>query len=45
LIWFFRLNKSRLYAIGFRLQTAKKAETKFRRIEQIIANLEKGIEP
>jgi uncharacterized protein YdeI (YjbR/CyaY-like superfamily) len=43
--FFDTLNKSRLYAIGFRLQTAKKAETKFRRIEQIIANLEKGIEP
>jgi uncharacterized protein YdeI (YjbR/CyaY-like superfamily) len=36
------LNKTNTYAISWRLQTAKKAETKERRTNEIIAMLEKG---
>lgn len=36
------LNKTNKYAIGFRLQTAKKPETVDRRIQQFITMLEKG---
>ena len=36
------LNKTNKYAIGFRLQTAKKPETVERRIQQFIVMLEKG---
>ena len=36
------LNKSNLFIIGFRLQTAKKQETREKRIKEIIAKLEKG---
>lgn len=36
------LNKTNLYSIGFRLQTAQKSETREKRILAIIAKLEKG---
>jgi len=36
------LNKTNLFAIGFRLQTAKKQETRERRMKEIIAMLAKG---
>ena len=36
------LNKSNLYAIGFRLATAKKPETRARRVEAIISLLNNG---
>lgn len=36
------LNKTNLFAIGFRLQTAKKQETKEKRIKEIIEKLAKG---
>jgi uncharacterized protein YdeI (YjbR/CyaY-like superfamily) len=36
------LNKTNLFAIGFRLQTAKKQETKEKRTREIIAMLAKG---
>jgi uncharacterized protein YdeI (YjbR/CyaY-like superfamily) len=36
------LNKTNLFAIGFRLQTAKKQETKEKRMKEIIAMLAKG---
>lgn len=36
------LNKTNLFAIGFRLQTAKKPETRERRMKAIIEMLEKG---
>ena len=36
------LNKSNLFIIGFRLQTAKKQETREKRKKEIIAKLEKG---
>jgi uncharacterized protein YdeI (YjbR/CyaY-like superfamily) len=36
------LNKTNLFAIGFRLQTAKKQETREKRMKVIIAKLEKG---
>lgn len=36
------LNKSNIYAIGYRLQTAKKPETKIKRIYDIIAKLDRG---
>ena len=40
---FFRtLNKTNLFSIGFRLQTAKKPETKEKRMKQIIEMLAKG---
>jgi uncharacterized protein YdeI (YjbR/CyaY-like superfamily) len=40
--FFKTLNKTNLYAIGWRLQTAKKEETRLRRIMAIIEQLEKG---
>ncbi|MBS1783511.1 MAG: YdeI/OmpD-associated family protein [Bacteroidetes bacterium] len=39
--FFNRLNKSNLYAIGFKLQTAKKQETREKRIKGIIEKLAK----
>ena len=36
------LNKANLYSIAYRLQTAKRAETKLRRIKLIIAMLARG---
>jgi len=40
---FFRsLNKTNLYTIGFRLQTAKKQETREKRMKEIIEKLAKG---
>ncbi|TGL00859.1 YdeI/OmpD-associated family protein [Leptospira levettii] len=36
------LNKTNLYSIGFRLQTAKRAETREKRMKEIIIKLEKG---
>ncbi len=41
-VMFESLNKTNKYAIGFRLQTAKKPETVERRIQQFIVMLEKG---
>ncbi len=40
--FFYSLNKTNLYSIGFRLQTAKKLETRTKRMEKIIEMLEKG---
>lgn len=40
--FFKSLNKTNLFAIGFRLQTAKKQETRERRMKAIIDKLEKG---
>lgn len=40
--FFKTLNKSNLYAIGWRLQTAKKPETRQRRMEAILTMLKKG---
>ncbi len=40
--YFKGLNKSNLFAIGFRLQTAKKQETREKRMKQIIEMLAKG---
>ena len=40
--FFKSLNKTNLYAITWRLQTAKKEETRLRRMEKIIAMLAKG---
>jgi uncharacterized protein YdeI (YjbR/CyaY-like superfamily) len=39
---FRNLNKTNLFSIGFRLQTAKKQETKEKRIKEIIEMLAKG---
>jgi len=39
---FDKLNKTNLFAIGFRLSTAKKPETRQRRIDTIIAMLSQG---
>lgn len=40
---FFRgLNKTNLFFIGFRLQTAKKQETREKRVKEIIEKLERG---
>ena len=36
------LNKSNLYAIGWRLQTAKKADTRRKRMQAILAMLKRG---
>ncbi len=36
------LNKTNLFTIGFRLQTAKKPETREKRMKEIIATLAKG---
>lgn len=40
--FFLTLNKTNLYSIGFRLQTAKKQETREKRMKQIIEMLAKG---
>jgi uncharacterized protein YdeI (YjbR/CyaY-like superfamily) len=40
--FFMGLNKTNLFSIGFRLQTAKKQETREKRIKQIIEMLAKG---
>ena len=40
--FFESLNKANRYAIAYRLQTAKKPETKQRRIEMILAMLARG---
>lgn len=40
--FFMSLNKTNLYSIGFRLQTAKKQETREKRMKTIIEMLEKG---
>ena len=40
--FFASLNKANLYAIAYRLQTAKKPETRQRRIETILAMLARG---
>jgi uncharacterized protein YdeI (YjbR/CyaY-like superfamily) len=40
--FFMGLNKTNLFSIGFRLQTAKKQETKEKRIKEIIEKLAKG---
>ncbi len=40
--FFMGLNKTNLFSIGFRLQTAKKQETKEKRMKEIIEMLEKG---
>jgi uncharacterized protein YdeI (YjbR/CyaY-like superfamily) len=40
--FFATLNKANLYAIAFRLQTAKKAETREKRMKQILEMLAKG---
>jgi len=39
------LNKTNLFSIGFRLQTAKKAETREKRMKEIIEKLAKGEKP
>jgi len=36
------LNKTNLFSIGFRLQTAKKPETREKRMKEIIKKLAKG---
>ena len=41
-VFFEMLNRANLYAIAYRLQTAKKPETRAKRIESIIALLERG---
>ena len=40
--FFKSLNKTNLFAIGFRLQTAKKQETREKRMKEIIEKLAKG---
>jgi uncharacterized protein YdeI (YjbR/CyaY-like superfamily) len=40
--FFETLNRQNLYVIGYRLQTAKKPETRQKRFEQFLAMLEKG---
>lgn len=40
--FFAALNKTNRYAIIFRIQTAKKPETRAKRIEQLVAMLERG---
>lgn len=40
--FFETLNRQNLYAIAYRLQTAKKPETRQKRLEQFLAMLEKG---
>jgi uncharacterized protein YdeI (YjbR/CyaY-like superfamily) len=42
LIFFKTLNKTNLYSIAYRLQTAKKPETRDRRIQAIIEKLSRG---
>jgi len=43
--FFKSLNKTNLFSIGFRLQTAKKQATKEKRIKEIIEKLERGEKP
>jgi len=43
--FFLTLNKANIYAIVYRLQTAKKSETRQRRMAQILAQLEEGKKP
>jgi uncharacterized protein YdeI (YjbR/CyaY-like superfamily) len=40
--FFSTLNKANLYAIAFRLQTAKKPETRARRVSALLALLKSG---
>jgi len=40
--FFESLNKANLYAIAYRLQTAKKPETRQKRLEMILAMLGEG---
>lgn len=40
--FFLTLNKTHLFSIGFRLQTAKKQETRTKRMKEIIEKLAKG---
>lgn len=40
--FFMSLNKTNLFSIGFRLQTAKKQETREKRMREIIEKLAKG---
>jgi uncharacterized protein YdeI (YjbR/CyaY-like superfamily) len=40
--FFDTLNRANLYAIYYRLRTAKRPETRARRVEQILARLERG---
>ncbi|TAE50180.1 MAG: bacteriocin-protection protein, YdeI/OmpD-associated family, partial [Bacteroidetes bacterium] len=40
--FFMSLNKTQLFSIGFRLQTAKKQETREKRMREIIEMLAKG---
>jgi uncharacterized protein YdeI (YjbR/CyaY-like superfamily) len=40
--FFMGLNKTNLFSIGFRLQTAKKEETREKRVKEIINMLAKG---
>jgi len=40
--FFMSLNKTKLFSIGFRLQTAKKQETREKRMKEIIEKLAKG---
>lgn len=41
-LFFNTLNKSTLFSIGFKLQTAKKPETREKRMKEIIEKLERG---
>lgn len=43
-VFFKTLNKTNLFSIGFRLQTAKKQETREKRMKDIIEKLAKGAE-
>lgn len=43
--FFGTLSRSSVYTIGYQLQSAKKPETKLRRIHKIINDLERGIKP
>ena len=40
--FFAELNKTNLYAIAYRLQTAKKPETRTKRLNQLLSMLQKG---
>ncbi|MBS1589650.1 MAG: YdeI/OmpD-associated family protein, partial [Bacteroidetes bacterium] len=42
MVSFNSLNKTNLFSIGFRLQTAKKQDTRDRRMKEIIEKLAKG---
>jgi uncharacterized protein YdeI (YjbR/CyaY-like superfamily) len=43
--FFAGLNKTNLYAIAYRLQTAKKPETRAKRFNQLLNMLQKGEKP